>query len=73
MIAVGEIRTEEQVRFLIDNDHVDLAGIGRGLLTDPEFANHVLRSEPVNLCHSFKNCFWFTDHTKCLARQSILG
>jgi hypothetical protein len=33
----------------------------------------VLRSEPVNLCHSFKNCFWFTDHTKCLARQSILG
>jgi hypothetical protein len=30
VIAAGEIRAEEQVRFLIDNDHVDLAGIGKG-------------------------------------------
>lgn len=68
VIAVNEIRTEEQVRFLIENEYVDLAGIGKGMLTDPEFANHVLRSEPVNMCRSCKNCFWFTDHTKCPAR-----
>lgn len=73
VIAVNEIRAEEQVRFLIENDYTDLAGIGKGMLTDPEFANHVLTSEAVNLCRSCKKCFWFTDHTKCPARKSILG
>jgi NADPH2 dehydrogenase len=73
VIAVNEIRTEEQVRFLIENEYVDFAGIGKGMLTDPEFANHVLRNEPVNMCRSCKNCFWFTDHTKCPARSLILG
>jgi NADPH2 dehydrogenase len=69
VIAVNEIRTEKQVRFLIENDYVDFAGIGRGMLTDSEFANHVLRSEPINQCHGCKNCLWFTDHTKCPARK----
>jgi 2,4-dienoyl-CoA reductase-like NADH-dependent reductase (Old Yellow Enzyme family) len=41
VIAVSEIRTEEQVRFLIENDYVDFAAIGRGMLADPEFANHM--------------------------------
>lgn len=65
VIAVGEIRTREQVRYLIENDLVDFAGIGRAMLTDPDFANHVLRDEPVNPCLGCKNCKWFTDHTKC--------
>jgi 2,4-dienoyl-CoA reductase-like NADH-dependent reductase (Old Yellow Enzyme family) len=69
VIAVNEVRTEKQVRFLIENDYVDFAGIGRGMLADPEFANHVLRSEPINQCHGCKNCLWFTDHTKCPARK----
>jgi NADPH2 dehydrogenase len=69
VIAVNKIRTEKQVRFLIENDYVDFAGIGRGMLADPEFANHVLRSEPINKCHGCKNCLWFTDHTKCPARK----
>lgn len=71
VIAVNEIRTEEQARFLIENHYADFAGIGKGMLTDPEFADHVLRSEPVNRCRSCKNCFWFTDHTKCPARKAI--
>ena len=69
VIAVNEIRTEKQVRFLIENDYVDLAGIGRGMLTDPEFANHVFNSEPINKCHGCKRCFWYTDNTKCPARK----
>lgn len=71
VIAVNEIRTEGQVRFLIENDYVNLAGIGKGMLTDPEFANHVLSGEPINKCHGCKNCFWFIDHTKCPARKLI--
>lgn len=35
VIAVNEIRTEEQVRFLIENAYVDFAAIGRGMLADP--------------------------------------
>lgn len=69
VIAVNEIRTEDQVRFLIENDHVDLVSIGRGMLADYEFANHVINSESVNKCFGCKNCFWFTDHTKCPARK----
>jgi 2,4-dienoyl-CoA reductase-like NADH-dependent reductase (Old Yellow Enzyme family) len=67
VIAVGEIHTEEQVRFLIENDYVDFAGIGRGMLADPEFANHVINGEPVNKCFECMKCMWFTDHTKCPA------
>jgi len=67
VIAVSEIRTEEQVRFLIENDYVDFAAIGRGMLADPEFANHVINNEPVILCSGCKKCFWFIDHTLCPA------
>ena len=69
IIAVNEIRTEEQVRFLIENDYADFAGIGRAMLTDAEFANHVINSQTVNKCYGCKNCFWFTDHTKCPAKK----
>jgi len=69
VIAVNEIRTEEQVRFLIENSYVDLVAVGRGMLADPEFANHVINSEPVNTCSGCKRCFWFTDDTLCPARN----
>ena len=72
VIAVNEIRTEEQVRFLIENDYVDFAGIGRAMFADPAFANHVIHSEPVNQCFGCGNnegCFWLTDHLLCPARK----
>lgn len=70
VIAVNEIRTEEQVRFLIEkNDYVDFVGIGRGMLADAAFANHVMNSEPVNKCFGCNSCLWFTNHTKCSARK----
>jgi len=74
VIAVNEIRTEKQVRFLIENDYIDLVAIGRGMFADPEFANHVIRGEPVNRCFScgdgVRKCLWFTDHTLCPARRN---
>jgi 2,4-dienoyl-CoA reductase-like NADH-dependent reductase (Old Yellow Enzyme family) len=69
VIAVNEIRTEEQVRFLIENDFVDFVAVGRGMLADPEFANHVINGEPVNTCVGCKSCFWFTDDKLCPARS----
>jgi 2,4-dienoyl-CoA reductase-like NADH-dependent reductase (Old Yellow Enzyme family) len=75
VIAVNEIRTGEQVRFLIENDYVDFAGIGRGMFADPEFADHVIKGEPVNKCFDCKDshgrCWWFTDHTRCPARKAL--
>jgi 2,4-dienoyl-CoA reductase-like NADH-dependent reductase (Old Yellow Enzyme family) len=47
VIAVGDIRTKEQIQFLIENDYVDFVAIGRGMLADPEFANHVKNNEPI--------------------------
>lgn len=74
VIAVNQIRTEEQVRFLIENDYVDFVGIGRGMFADPKFANHVIKSEPVNKClgcgDNRRKCLWFTDHTLCPARKN---
>lgn len=57
VIAVNATRTEEQVRFLIENDYVDLVAIGRGMFADPDFANHVIHSEPVITCSGCKKCF----------------
>jgi NADH:flavin oxidoreductases, Old Yellow Enzyme family len=76
VIAVNEIKTGEQVRFLIENDYVDLAAVGRGMLADPEFADHVIKNEPVHKCFGcggkLEKCFWFTDHTKCPAINNAI-
>lgn len=66
VIAVNEIRTAEQ-------DLVDFAGVGRAMLTDPDFAKHVLSGEPVNPCFGCRSCFWFTDYTKCPGVRTLAG
>lgn len=73
VIAGNDIRSEEQVRFLIENEYVDFAAIGRGMLADADFVNHVMRGEPINKClgcgGSSSKCKWFTDHTSCPATK----
>ncbi|SHI12838.1 2,4-dienoyl-CoA reductase [Sporobacter termitidis DSM 10068] len=69
VIAAGGLRTEEQVRFLIEHDYVDLAGIGTAFLADPAFGNAVLGSTPFTKCRGCERCLWFTDHTLCPARK----
>ncbi|MDY9927887.1 hypothetical protein [Methanosarcina sp.] len=58
VIEANEILTEEQVRFLIENDYADFVVIGRGMLADPEFANNVINDKPVNTCSGCERCFW---------------
>lgn len=73
VIAVNEITTERQVRFLIENKYADFAAVGRGMLADADFANHVIDSIPVNKCRhcggGVNKCFWFSDHRLCPARN----
>ena len=71
VIGLYDIRTEEQARLLISGGYADIVGIGRGMLADPHFAQHVLNSEVVNTCFACKQCSWFTDHTQCPARQKF--
>lgn len=70
VIACGALRTEEQIRFLIGHDYVDLAGIGTAFLADSAFANHVINGVPANRCFGCEPCAWWSDHTKCPARKS---
>jgi 2,4-dienoyl-CoA reductase-like NADH-dependent reductase (Old Yellow Enzyme family) len=70
VIAAGGIRTEEQARFLIENDYADFAGIGLAFLADPAFAGSLISGAPVNKCRSCRRCAWWTDHTKCPAGRA---
>lgn len=72
VIAVNEIRKAEQARYLVEQDCADLVGVGKAMLTDPDFASHVLSGEHVNPCHNCKDCSWFTDHTKCPGLKALL-
>jgi 2,4-dienoyl-CoA reductase-like NADH-dependent reductase (Old Yellow Enzyme family) len=72
VIAVNEIRTADQANYLVEQDYIDLVGIGKAMLTDPDFANHVLNGEHVNPCHGCKDCRWFTDHLKCPGLKALL-
>lgn len=73
VIAVNEIRTAEQARYLVEQNCVDFVGVGRAMLTDPDFAGHVLRGEPVNPCRGCRRCRWFTDHTQCPGVKALAG
>jgi NADPH2 dehydrogenase len=74
VIVVNEIQTATQVNYLIENEYADLVGIGKGMLADEEFANHVLQDKPINKCFNCGKsrgmCFWFEDHMKCPAGKN---
>jgi len=72
VIAVGGVTSEQQARFLIENDYVDFVCAGKAILSDPEFANNILNHRQVNKCFGCKTCFWFTDHAKCPARNKLV-
>jgi 2,4-dienoyl-CoA reductase-like NADH-dependent reductase (Old Yellow Enzyme family) len=69
VIGVGGLTTGEKAAALVENGYADLAGIAHGILADPEFPNKALAGRPVRECAGCRECFWFTDHTKCPARR----
>jgi NADPH2 dehydrogenase len=72
VITVNEIKTSERARWLIENEKVDLVALARPQLADPSWANHVMNSQPVNLCSACKpKCRWYEDSNLCPAVQRL--
>lgn len=67
VIAVTDIRDGKTAHYLVKEGYADMVAVGRGMLADAEFANHVLGNRPVRRCRGCRECFWFTDHTRCRA------
>ena len=70
VIVVNGIRTPKQASYLLDNNLADFAAVGRGLLTDPEWANKARSGQDVNPCLECRRCQWFENGNKCPA---VLG
>jgi 2,4-dienoyl-CoA reductase-like NADH-dependent reductase (Old Yellow Enzyme family) len=70
VIVVNEIKTQERAAWLIENNHADFTALGRPQLADPNWVNHVLNNEKINLCHQCKpKCRWFEAGALCPARK----
>lgn len=65
VITVNSIKTEEEVRYLTDNDLVDFVAVGRAQLADHNFVNHLREGEDIIECLSCKPCKWFSDGRDC--------
>lgn len=73
VIGVNEIKTAERAHYLLTNNYLDFVALGRPLLADPHWVNHVQRNEPVNVCSSCKpKCKWCESSTLCPAVQRLL-
>jgi len=56
VIVVNGIRTPEQASYLIEHGLADFTAIGKGLLSDPEWANKAQTHKPIIPCISCKHC-----------------
>jgi 2,4-dienoyl-CoA reductase-like NADH-dependent reductase (Old Yellow Enzyme family) len=69
VIGVGGIRTREDADLLLDQGYADIVGVARAILADYDWPSKVLAGEPVHKCIGCKDCFWFSDDTKCPAKR----
>jgi 2,4-dienoyl-CoA reductase-like NADH-dependent reductase (Old Yellow Enzyme family) len=65
VIAVNSIKTPEVASYLIDNNLVDFAAVGRGQLADYNFTSHVRNGEDIISCLSCRPCRWFSNGDNC--------
>ena len=64
VIAVNSIKTPGQAGYLIDHNLVDFVAIGRGQLSDHNFANNIESDSIVN-CLGCRPCGWFKKSNNC--------
>ena len=70
VIVVNEIRTRERASWLIENNLADFVAIGKPQLADPNWVNHAVHNEKINLCLNCKpKCRWYEDSMLCPARK----
>jgi NADPH2 dehydrogenase len=65
VILVNGIRTPLDADYLIKNNYADFAAIGRGLLTDPEWANKGQKYQQVTPCLRCKTCAYANPPRTC--------
>jgi 2,4-dienoyl-CoA reductase-like NADH-dependent reductase (Old Yellow Enzyme family) len=65
VVTVNDIRTPERASYLIENNLVDLAAIGRGHLVDASWAEKAENNEEVISCLKCQKCSWFRDGRLC--------
>jgi NADPH2 dehydrogenase len=69
VIGIGGIRTPDQAEQALAEGLVDLVGVGRAMLADPQWAQKSLagRAESIFLCHQCRICHHFRHAERCPA------
>ena len=65
VIGVNQIKEKEQIKRLIDEEHLDFVAIGRAQLADYNFTKHLRDGEDIVTCLECKPCKWFTNGDNC--------
>lgn len=65
VIGVNQIKEKEQIKRLIDEEHLDFVAIGRAQLADYNFTKHLREGEDIITCLECKPCKWFTNGDNC--------
>ena len=72
VMVVNEIKTAERANWLVEHNLTDFTVLGRPILADPDWVNHVRNGEPVNPCLSCKpRCRWYEDSSLCPAVKRL--
>lgn len=71
VIGGGGIRRPNLAEQALRDGMADLIWVGRGMLADPAWARKTLegRADSISLCRECKNCFHFTDASRCPAHR----
>ncbi len=69
VIAVNGINTVQNGEWLLKNGYADMIAYCRPILATPDFARRVAEGEKETTCIRCKNCFWFTEPSRCPGRK----
>ena len=65
VIGVNMIKDENQIEYLLSNDLLDFAALGRAQLADYNFVKHMKNDDQILYCLECKPCKWWTDGREC--------
>ena len=69
--GVGNIRTGEVARAILEKNYVDFIAIGRARLADPNWYHKIIAGEIPSYCFNCRTCLWFSEPQKCPARRRL--
>jgi 2,4-dienoyl-CoA reductase-like NADH-dependent reductase (Old Yellow Enzyme family) len=72
VFAVNGIRSAADARGVLSQTGVDMAGIARGMLVNPNWANDARAGRDTGRCLDCAACCWRSDRAKCPGRKRYL-